>query len=62
VLVKRILELDLKGDPPRLCIVEDIANRILATRNGGRVGQHWAGNFVRRQPELYTRFQRKYDY
>jgi hypothetical protein len=42
--------------------VEDMANRVLATRDGGRVGQRWAGNFVRRQPELQTRFQRKYDY
>jgi hypothetical protein len=62
VLVEHILDLDSKGFPPRLCVVEDMANRILATRNRGRVGQRWAGNFVRRQPDLRTRFQRKYDY
>ncbi len=62
VLIEHILDLASKGFPPRLCVVEDIANRILATRDGGRVGQRWAGNFVRRQPELRTRFQRKYDY
>jgi hypothetical protein len=48
VLVEHILDLDSKGFPPRLCVVEDMANRILATRNRGRVGQRWAGNFVRR--------------
>ena len=62
VLVERILELDSKGFPPRLCIIEDIANRIIELRDGRRVGQRWAGNFVRRRPELRTRFQRKYDY
>ena len=62
VLVEHIFDLDSKGFPPRLCVVEDIANRILATRNSGRVGQRWAGNFIWRQPDLRTRFQRKYDY
>ena len=52
VLVEHILDLAAKGFPPRLCVVEDMANRVLATRDGGRVGQRWAGNFVRRQPEL----------
>jgi hypothetical protein len=62
VLVECILELDSKGYPPRLCIVEDMANRIIELRYGKRVGPRWAANFVRRQPELRTRFQRKYDY
>jgi hypothetical protein len=62
ILSEYILDLASKGFPPRLYIVEDIANRIIATRNGERVGPRWAGNFVRRRPELRTRFQRKYDY
>jgi hypothetical protein len=62
VIVERILDLDSKGFPPRLCIVEDMANRLIMTRQGERVGPRWAANFVRRQPELRTRFQRKYDY
>jgi hypothetical protein len=62
VLVEYILDLDSKGFPPRLCIVEDMANQIVATRQGTRVGPRWAANFVRRQPELRTRFQRRYDY
>ena len=62
VLSEHILDLASKGFPPRLCIVEDMANRIIATRQGERVGPRWAGNFVRRRPELRTCFQRKYDY
>lgn len=62
VLSEHILDLVSKGFPPRLCVVEDMANRIIATRQGERVGPRWAGNLVRRRPELRTRFQRKYDY
>jgi hypothetical protein len=62
VLVQYILNLDSKGFPPRLSVVEDIANRLLATRDSPRVGTRWASNFVNRCPELRTRFQRKYDY
>ena len=62
VLVEHILDLAAKGFPPRLCVVEDMANRLVATRQGEPVGPHWAGNFVRRRPELQTRFQCKYDY
>jgi hypothetical protein len=38
VLVEHILNLASKGFPPRLCVVEEIANRIIATRQGERVG------------------------
>jgi len=62
VLSKHILDLASKGFPPRLNMVEDMANHLLETRNSERVGQRWAGNFVRRREELRTRFQRKYDY
>ena len=62
VLVERILDLASKGFPPRLCVVEDMANRLIMTRQGERVGPRWAANFVQRQPGLRTRFQRKYDY
>src|ERR1700761_61426 len=62
VLVQYILDLAAKGFPPRLSIVEDMANRLLATRDAPRVGTRWASNFVKRRPELRTRLQRKYDY
>jgi hypothetical protein len=62
VITERILDQASKGFPPRLCVVEDMANRLVATRQGERVGPRWAGNFVQRRLELRTRFQRKYDY
>ena len=62
VLSVYILDLASKGFPPRLCVVEDMANRIIVTRQGEHVRSRWAGNFVRRRPELRTCFQRKYDY
>jgi DDE superfamily endonuclease/Tc5 transposase DNA-binding domain len=62
VLVQYILDLSTKGFPPRLSVVEDMANRLLATRNQLRVGKHWVSNFIKRRPELRTRFQHKYDY
>ena len=39
-----------------------MANRLLAERNTGRVRTRWASNFIKRQPQLTTRFNRKYDY
>jgi hypothetical protein len=62
VIVQYILDLDAKGFPPRLSGVEDMANRLLAERDAGRVGTRWATKFVKRHPELTTRFNRKYDY
>jgi hypothetical protein len=38
-----------------------MANNLLRARSGGKVGKNWAGNFVKRSPELKTRFSRKYD-
>ena len=40
VIVQHILELDSKGFPPRLSIIKDIANQLLATRNASRVSKH----------------------
>jgi hypothetical protein len=62
VILEYILDLDCKGFPPRLSGVEDMANRLLADRDAPRVGTRWAANFVKRHPELTTRFNRRYDY
>jgi hypothetical protein len=62
VIVQYILNLDSRGFPPRLSGVEDMANRLLAERDAGRVGINWASTFVKRHPELTTRYNRKYDY
>ncbi|KAF4433111.1 hypothetical protein FACUT_8209 [Fusarium acutatum] len=39
-----------------------MANRLLDDRDAPRVGSRWAMNFVKRQPLLKIRFQRRYDY
>jgi transposase-like protein len=62
VLLKYILDLDARAFPPRLSGVEEMANILLHDRGGGRVGKRWAMNFVKRQPQLKTRYTRRYDY
>ena len=62
IIIQFILELHARGFPPRLRGVEEMANRLLADRDASPVGKRWASNFVKRQPELKTRFQRRYDY
>jgi hypothetical protein len=42
--------------------VEEMANQLLRARDAPPVGKRWASNFVKRQPELRPRFNRKYDY
>ncbi len=61
-IVEYILDLDSRSFPPRLCGVEDMANRLLADRDAQPVGPRWASNFVKRHKELCTRFTRRYDY
>jgi hypothetical protein len=62
VIVQYILDLDSRGFPSRHRDVEEMANRLLADRDASPVGKRWTINFIKRHPELKTRFQRKYDY
>jgi hypothetical protein len=62
VIVRRILDLYEQGFSPGYDLVEDMANLLRVTRSASRVGPRWASNFVRRQPELRTRWSRPYDY
>ena len=62
VLSRHILDLDARGFPPDLAGVEDMANLILASRGGKRVGKLWAHRFVQRRPEFKIRFSRVYDF
>ncbi|ENH71626.1 hypothetical protein FOC1_g10000063, partial [Fusarium oxysporum f. sp. cubense race 1] len=57
-----ILDLNSRGFPSRHRDIKEIANRLLANRDASPVGKRWAINFIKRQPELKTRFQRKYNY
>ncbi len=61
-IIQYILELDTRAFPPRLCGVEDMANQLLRVRDAPPVGQLWAHRFVKCQPELRTRYSRRYDY
>jgi hypothetical protein len=61
-IVDYILDLDWRGFPLRLSDVKDLANSLLAARNCELVSQSWAKTFVKRRPELKTKFSRKYNY
>jgi hypothetical protein len=62
VIVQHALDLDLRGFPPWLAAVKDMADSLLAERHRDPVGQNWAATFVKRRPELKVKFNRKYDY
>jgi hypothetical protein len=62
VIIEHIIDLDLRGFSPKLGAVADMANHLLTERGAGKVGIKWPSNFVKRTPELKTRFNRKYDY
>ena len=61
-IVSFIIDLDARSFPPRYSYVEDMANRLLAQRGGGRVGKNWTRNFINRTPGLRTRYNRRMDY
>lgn len=62
MIVDHILELDARGFGPRLADVAAMANSLRAERNLGPVGTNWPSTFVKRQPELKVKFNRRYDY
>ena len=61
-LVEYILDLDSRGFSPRVSGVEEMANLLRVDRDASPVGKRWAGNFIKRHPELKTRSFRRYDY
>ena len=61
-IVQYVVELYTRAFPPRLGSVEDMANQLLHARDAPPVGKRWAYNFVKRQPQLRTRYTRRYDY
>jgi hypothetical protein len=60
-IVPYMLDLDSRGFAPRLCEVEDIADKLLAVRGSELVGKHWAERFVTRSAELKMAFNRAKD-
>jgi hypothetical protein len=61
VIVSHILDQNLRGFAPTYAAVRDTANKLLAARSAGQVGQKWPANFVKRTDSLTTRFNRPYD-
>jgi hypothetical protein len=61
VIVKYILDLDLRGFSPTYAAVRDMADKLLLARGGCPVGRDWPRNFVKRTDSLTTRFNRPYD-
>ena len=61
MIVDHILDLDLRGFAPTYAAVRDMADKLLAARGAGQVGQKWPANFVKRTDSLTTRFNRAYD-
>ena len=65
LLQKWIISLDDRGAAPRPATVRETANLLLAARGTTpvqTVGEKWVYNFVKRHPELSTRFSRRYNY
>jgi hypothetical protein len=60
-IVQRILEESLRGIPPSKANVRDMADRLLRERSGKPTGKNWIDNFIKRTPELRTRWSRPYD-
>ena len=61
VITRYILNLNSRGFPPALGAVQDMADKLLAERGKGQVGEKWPRNFVNQTESLTTRFNRAYD-
>ncbi|GKU14150.1 unnamed protein product [Fusarium langsethiae] len=61
-VLQYVLDQNSRGFPCQISIIENIANGLLADRNAPPVGKHWAINFINRQPELKSRYQRRCGY
>jgi hypothetical protein len=55
-----MFDLYQRGFPPKYAAVRDMANKLLATRGVGQVGQKWPSDFVRHTDSVKTRFNREY--
>lgn len=54
--------MDERGASPRPTTVQEMANILLTVRGSDQVGKNWVSNFIRRTPELKSRFSRRYNY
>ena len=64
-LQKWILSMDSRGAAPRPSLVREMANLLLAARGSTpppSVGENWVTNFVKRHPNLSSRFLKRYNF
>ena len=63
-LIRWILDLEERGHPPAPSFVTTMADLLLSKRCGSikSVGKNWTTKFIKRSPELKTKFYRRYDY
>jgi hypothetical protein len=57
--------MDSRGAPPRPSSVREMADLLLAARGSTpviSVGENWVTNFVKRHPNLSSRFLKGYNY
>jgi hypothetical protein len=61
-IVQYTLDLDSRGFSPRPQAVKEMADLLLAERGLSPVGINWTTNFIKRRPEIKSKFSRRYDY
>jgi hypothetical protein len=61
-IVHRVLEESERGFAPTKADVRAMADKLLHERGSNPVGKNWIDNFVKRTPELRTRWSRPYDH
>ena len=63
-LLNWVLDMDSRGYPPRISAVGDAAKILLEQRVGAsaKIGVNWAQRFIKRQPQLSSKYTRAYDY
>ena len=60
-IVRHVLDLDLRGFPPTKALLRHMADKLLEARGGQPTGIRWPDNFIKRTPELKTKWTRRYD-
>lgn len=61
-VIRHIIDLDMRGFPPQIDHIRDMANRLREIRDAPPVGKRWAYRFVKSELRLKTRLTRVYDF
>ncbi|EKV12377.1 hypothetical protein PDIP_52670 [Penicillium digitatum Pd1] len=64
-LQKWMFSMDARGSAPRPSMVQEMANVLLSHRGinpSSTVGKNWVTNYIKRHPNLSSRFSRRYNY